>query len=158
MRLDKPALINLSNNQQGKQMTRLWLIFLLVIPSFLVGCSEEKKQQEAPAAAQEMPPLPVEFITASKEQVPIWIEYNGQTEATKRIEITARVSGVLEEVLFNEGDYVNEGDTLFRIEKDTYEAALAQAKANYERDKASLSLAQKDVERYTPLVEEDLSR
>ncbi len=138
-------------------MIRPWLIFLVVFSLFLAGCSEDKKEQQAPTPAQEMPPLPVEVIKVSNEKVPIWVEYSGKTEATKRIEITARVSGVLEQILFSEGDYVNAGDTLFIIEKDTYEAALAQANANYERDKASLSLAKKDVERYTPLVEEDLA-
>ncbi len=137
-------------------MSRVWLISLFVAASFVSGCSEEK---EEPAAVQkpEAPPLPVEFITVANEQVPIWVEYTGKTEATQRVEITARVSGTLQQVLFKEGDYVKEGDTLFVIEKDTYEAALAKARANYERDKASLALAGKDVERYTPLVAEDLA-
>ena len=60
-------------------------------------------------------------------------------------------------MLFTEGDYVEEGDTLFVIEKDTYEAALAQANAQLQMNQASLKLARADVERYKPLVAEDLA-
>ena len=52
---------------------------------------------------------------------------------------------------------MEEGDTLFVIEKDTYEAALAQAKARFRVNQASLKLARADVERYKPLVAEDLA-
>ncbi|MEJ2058428.1 MAG: efflux RND transporter periplasmic adaptor subunit, partial [Desulfofustis sp.] len=103
------------------------------------------------------PPLPVEFITVGQESVPLWISFTGRTEATKRVEVRARVAGRLEEVLFTEGDYVEEGETLFVIEKDTYEAALDQANAQLQKDQASLKLARADVERYKPLVADDLA-
>ncbi|WP_136798618.1 efflux RND transporter periplasmic adaptor subunit [Desulfosediminicola ganghwensis] len=128
----------------------IWLLTTLVM---VQGCSEE--QQQAPP--QEPPPLPVEAITVQDEQLPIWIEYAGKTEATKRVEVRARVAGRLEEALFAEGDYVEEGDVLFTIEKDTYEAALDSAKARLEQNKASLALARRDVARYQPLVAEELA-
>ncbi|MEJ2134916.1 MAG: efflux RND transporter periplasmic adaptor subunit [Desulfofustis sp.] len=103
------------------------------------------------------PPLAVEVISVNNESVPLWISFTGRTEATKRVEVRARVSGRLDQVLFTEGDYVNEGDTLFVLEKDTYEAALAQAQAQLQKNQASLKLARADVERYRPLVAEDLA-
>jgi len=129
------------------------IIWLLIAFAMVQGCSEE--QQQAPP--QEPPPLPVEAITVQNEQLPIWIEYTGKTEATQRVEVRARVAGRLEEALFAEGDYVKEGDVLFIIEKDTYEAALDSAKARLEQNKASLALARRDVERYQPLVAEELA-
>jgi RND family efflux transporter MFP subunit len=93
----------------------------------------------------------------SDESLPLWISFTGRTEATKRVEVRARVAGRLDQVLFTEGDYVNEGDTLFVIEKDSYEAALAQARAKLQMNQASLKLARADVERYRPLVAEDLA-
>ena len=137
-------------------MSCKWLIPVMFAAVLLAACSEEKNEPE-PAQKPELPPLPVEFITVSNEQVPVWVEYTGKTEATQRVDIAARVSGTLEQVLFKEGDYVRQGDTLFIIEKDLYEAALAKARANHERNQASLALAVKDVERYTPLVAEDLA-
>ena len=131
------------------------LVFSFSIALLIISCSEEKEKVAPPP--QEPPPLMVEVITVKKEKVPIWLEYTGKTEATKRVEVRARVSGRLDQVLFQEGDYVEEGQVLFVLEKDTYEAALALAKASLERDRATLNLARKDVERYKPLVAEDLA-
>ncbi len=123
------------------------------------GCSSEPEKtapekQQKPAGP---PPLPVEAVTVKKEKVPIWIEYTGKTEASKRIEVRARVSGTLEEVLFKEGDYIEKGQKLFTVEKASYEAAVDQAQAKLEGDQASLKLARADVERYKPLVAEGLA-
>lgn len=121
----------------------------------LSGCSEDKKNQ--PAERPAPPPIPVNVVTAAIENVPIWIEYTGKTEASQKVEVRARVSGKLEEILFNEGDQVEKGQKLFVIEKSSYEAVVAQAKARKEADQASLKLAMADVERYKPLVAEGLA-
>ena len=121
----------------------------------LSGCSSDKKAEQQPPQAP--PPLTVETIIVKKEPVPIWLEYTGKTEATQRIDVRARVSGTLEQVLFKDGEAVSKGQKLFTIEKATYQAAVDQAKAKLEHDQASLSLAKTDVERYTPLVAKDLA-
>lgn len=137
-------------------MIRRYLIFVLVlVSSLLSGCSEE--QQDVATQPKEIPPLPVEVIEVRNEKVPIWLEYTGKTEASQRVEVRARVSGRLEQILFQEGDYVKEGEVLFVLEEDAYEAALEQARAQRQRNRATLLLAQKDVERYKPLVAQDLA-
>ncbi len=136
-------------------MIRLLCIFLIAAAGLFSACSEEPQQEAGEKKAP--PPLPVEFIVVDKESVPLWISFTGRTEATTRVEVRARVAGRLDEVLFTEGDFVEEGDNLFVIEKDTYEAALAQARAQLQKDQASLKLARADVERYKPLVAEDLA-
>lgn len=133
---------------------RYSLIILLGIILSVAGCSEEKKEVEAPPAP---PPIPVEFITATVDKLPIWVEFTGKTEASKRVEVRARVSGRLEEVLFKDGDVVEEGAVLFRLEREQYEATLDQQKAQLMQNRATLELAMKDVERYTPLVAEELA-
>jgi len=129
---------------------------ILVAGCFLFsGCGEDKKKQQAERPAS--PPIPVNVVTAAKENVPIWIEYTGKTKASQRVEVRARVAGKLEETLFNEGDQVEKGQKLFVIEKSSYEAVVAQARAKKEADEASLKLAMADVERYRPLVAEGLA-
>ena len=54
-------------------------------------------------------------------------EFVGRIEAIERVDIRARVTGFLQEVLFKEGDFVKEGDVLYRIEPDTFQAAVQQA-------------------------------
>jgi RND family efflux transporter MFP subunit len=136
-------------------MLRFLLCICLSVGLFLAACSEDK--QEAVVEKKEPPPLPVEVITVTKEAVPIWINFTGKTEATKRVDVRARVAGRLDQVLFTEGDYVEEGKTLFVLEKDTYQAALEQARAQRQQNQASLDLARADVERYKPLVADDLA-
>jgi RND family efflux transporter MFP subunit len=135
-------------------------IILMLLAVFvtitLTGCSDSKKKQQA-AAPPEPPPLDVEMIVAKEEPVPIWLEYTGKTEASRRIEVRARVAGILEKVLFTEGAFVEKGQKLFEIEKNTYEQALEQARAKREMDQATLDLALADVKRYEPLVEEGLA-
>lgn len=139
-------------------MKRKIVIMLLavVVTIMLPGCSDSKKKQQA-AAPPEPPPLDVEMIVVKNEPIPIWLEYTGKTEGSKRIEVRARVAGILEKVLFTEGALVEKGRKLFEIEKDTYEQALQQAKAKREMDQATLDLALADVKRYEPLVEEGLA-
>jgi len=136
-------------------MLRFLLCICLSVGLFLAACSEDK--QEAVVEKKEPPPLPVEVITVNKEAVPIWINFTGKTEATKRVDVRARVAGRLDQVLFTEGDYVEEGKTLFVLEKNTYQAALEQARAQRQQNQASLELARADVERYKPLVADDLA-
>ena len=136
-------------------MRRCFPLLWLAASLLLFSCSEEPK--EAVVEKQAPPPLPVEVIVVDKESVPLWVSFTGRTEATRRVEVQARVAGRLEEVLFTEGDFVEQGETLFIIEKDTYEAALAQAQARLQGNQASLQLAQADVARYRPLVAEDLA-
>lgn len=138
-----------------KMIRNKLLLIIIVVSMFLGGCTEEKK--DAAPQVKEVPPLTVETITVTEKQVPIWLRYTGKTEATKRVEVRARVPGRLDQVLFQEGDAIEKGDTLFVLEKDKYEAELEQARAKRERDLATLDLARKDVERYKPLVAEDLA-
>ncbi len=116
------------------------------------ACSEDKS-----TAPPEPPPLNVETITVKEEPIPIWLEYTGKTEASKRIEVRARVAGILEKVLFTEGSWVEKGQKLFEIEKDSFREALQQAKSKRDRDLATLGLAIADVKRYEPLVAEGLA-
>ena len=106
------------------------LVFLLFLSGSVLLLSQCKDQDKNQAAAvMEAPPIPVNYIVAAEQNVPIWLEYTGKTEATRRIEVRARVSGRLEKVHFAEGDLVEEGQQLFTIEKTSYQAEVDKAKA-----------------------------
>jgi len=137
--------------------SKLCMAVLVSIALSLVAACSTSDNGKDTQQPQKPPPLPVEVITVQQEAMPIWLEYTGKTEATKRIEVRARVAGRLEKVLFTEGDLVEKGQKLFEIEKAAYQAALDQAKAKLERDQASLELARADVKRYEPLVEKGLA-
>lgn len=125
-------------------------MFACILVIFLLAACKEKKG----AAPKAQPPLvtvaPVELKT-----VPVHINYVGNTSAVKTVDIRARVEGFLEKRLFKEGADVKEGDLIFVIEREPYEAELERSLARLAKDKASLAFALKQVERYKPLVKED---
>ncbi|WP_417471871.1 efflux RND transporter periplasmic adaptor subunit [Leisingera sp.] len=76
----------------------------------------------------------------------------GRGEAIDKADITARVSGYLEEVLVEDGAEVTEGDVLFRIERSSYEAVLESRRADLAKAEANLELAKLELERKQELL------
>ena len=70
----------------------------------------------SPAHSEPSAPVPVGTVTAEKRPVAKALDFVGRVEAINRVEVRARVKGYLEAVLFKEGDLVNEGAPLYRIE------------------------------------------
>ena len=106
----------------------------------------------APARAQQAPPaVAVGVVAAEKRAINQTADFVGRVVAVERVEITARIEGYLEEVLFQEGEIVKAGTPLYTIEKGQYEAAVQQARGELERSKASLTLAQAQRERAVEL-------
>ncbi len=78
--------------------------------------------------AQQQTAIPVGTVAAELRPITQAVEYVGRIEAVERVDIRARVTGFLQDVLFKEGDVVKQGDVLYRIERETFEAAVQQAK------------------------------
>ncbi len=127
--------------------------FLLLSFLLFSACSDDKPLK----VKKEIPPLSVNTITVTKEPIPIWKQYTGTTKASSEQEVRARVSGVLKKIYFKDGATVKKGQRLFMIEQDGYIASRDAAKAKKAQDEASLKLANADVARYKPLVEEGLA-
>jgi membrane fusion protein (multidrug efflux system) len=78
--------------------------------------------------AQQAGAIPVATLAAEVRPITSSNEFVGRVEAIEHVEIRARVTGFLQEVLFKEGDVVKEGDLLYRIEPDSFQAAVIQAR------------------------------
>ncbi|MEP2533485.1 efflux RND transporter periplasmic adaptor subunit [Shimia sp.] len=84
------------------------------------------------------------------------VTFIGTGEAIDKVDIVARVSGFVEEILAEDGQAVAKGDVLFRIESDTYEATLAAREADFARAEANLNLTEVELERKTQLFEREV--
>lgn len=93
------------------------------------------------------PPPQVTFVVTELGSVPITFDFVGVTEASKVVEIRARVRGFLESREFDEGAMIQEGTRLFQIDPRPFEADLEIAKAQVAQAEARLKLAEKDVAR-----------
>ncbi len=127
----------------------LWLLaglaLLLIIPFLVVSCSEQK-QKAAP------PPVPVLAAKVVEKTVPLDLKAIGNVEPYATVGIKSRIAGQLLQVNFKEGQDVKEGELLFVIDPRPYEAALQQAEANLQKDKALANKAQADARRYAELI------
>ena len=101
------------------------------------------------------PPVPVEVAQATQISAPLTVSANGVVEPLQTVAVTAQVGGTLDAVTFQEGDDVQAGQVLFRIDSRPFEAALRQAEAALVRDSAQAQSAQREAERYKALVEKD---
>lgn len=79
-------------------------------------------------AQQQPSAIPVGTVAAEVRPITQATEFVGRVEAKEHVDIRARVTGFLQQVLFKEGDLVKEGDILYKIEPDTFQAAVAQAR------------------------------
>ncbi len=100
-------------------------------------------------------PVPVTAIRLTAQPAAITEEYPAQLEASNTVEIRPRVGGVLERQATVEGETVKAGQVLFVIDRQPYEAALAQAKAALAQAEAAQAQAQRDLARAQPLSQAD---
>ena len=122
----------------GKSRLALLFTFTACFVAVLSGC---KKQQQQVVAA----PKPHVTVTSALEQLYIErFDFPGRIEAVNEVTLKTRVAGFLKERLFKEGDVVKKNQLLFTIEKEPFEARVAQAadlaKAEADAKNAGLNL------------------
>jgi len=108
-----------------------------------------------PAHAQQSQPAatPVGVVKAEKKSITKSLQFVGRVEAVNRVDVRARVTGYLEEVLFTEGSQVKQGAPLYRIEHGLYQASVEQAQGSLERSKASRALTEIQLQRAQDLLD-----
>ena len=110
----------------------------------LASCGHQEEQ--APPAP------PVDVVAVRTGEVPNIVELPGRIEAVRTAEVRARVDGIVERRLYQEGSDVPAGAPLFRIDPRDKQAQLAQAQAALNRAMAARANARSVVARYEPLV------
>jgi multidrug efflux system membrane fusion protein len=99
--------------------------------------------------------VPITAATATARDMPVYVRGLGTVQAYNSVIIKSRVDGQIMKVDFTEGQEVKAGDPLFEIDPRPFQAALAQANANAQKDEAQLTNAQRNVERDQPLLSKD---
>ena len=109
-------------------------------------------QQAQPEAGGPPPAFPVPVAVVSQQTVPVYLEYVGTTEAIREVTLQAKVGGYLRETGIADGADVKQGDLLYKIDPDDYQAALDQAKARLQGNQAALEYATASQKRNAALV------
>ena len=134
------------NSDQGKRQPLLWLFAPLAVALALTACG--KDEQTAGAGA----PPSVGYVTVKAQNIGLTTELPGRLQAYRVADVRARVPGVLQRRLFEEGSDVKAGQQLFQIDDAPYRASLQSAQASLAQAQANLMQTKALAERYQPLV------
>ncbi|QIG49317.1 efflux RND transporter periplasmic adaptor subunit [Nordella sp. HKS 07] len=114
-------------------------------PALLVGLLSKP----ADAAVEPMPmqAMPVPVTQVVKKTVPVYLDFAARTEAIRSVALQAKVSGYILDQPAADGADVKANDLLYRIDPRDYQVVLDQAKAQVQRDVASLDYARANLDR-----------
>ena len=114
----------------------------------LVSCKEE-------VVAPPPPPPEITVVKVEQEDIILYDEFTGQTYGALDISVRARVEGFLNEIHFVEGSRVRQGELLYVIDPQPYEAKVAEARSRVAEAQTVLVKAESDLARIRPLAEEN---
>ena len=129
-------------------MTHLRTLLLFILGLAAAACSSPDQSPQGQA-------IPVRTITVAQADIDNVLELPGRVEPVRVAEVRARVTGIVQQRLYEEGTDVGQGQPLFRIDPAELRASYAQTQASLERAKATAANANAVVQRYRPLVEEN---
>jgi len=115
----------------------------------LSACSNQGKKNTV------LPPTPVSVTEAKIADAVYYDDYQATVTALNIVELRSQVAGFITGIFFKEGDVVPQGKELYEIDRRKYIAAYNQAEANLLSAQANLVKAQKDVDRYNMLLQND---
>lgn len=107
-----------------------------------------------PAFAQGPPPVPVQVAPVVQRPVAREIQAVGTVEANLYTTVSAEVEGAVARFDLREGDRVEKGQVLARLQRSDLKIGLKEAKANLQEKKALLTRAQQDHKRFKELFDE----
>ena len=133
-------------------------VVLIAAVGFLVYRRSTQKRQaaqrdQAQAAARV---IPVVAAPVQRRDIPIYLDGLGNVTAFKTVTVRSQVDGLLEQVLFREGQPVKTGELLARIDPRPFQNQLRQAEGALARDTAQLQAAKVNLERYKQLAAKKL--
>lgn len=137
----------MKNNKYIQQRTSQVVLALVLSAFAFVGCKEEEKVDEG---------LPLPVMNVQEEVAARGFQYLGSVEGVETVEIRPQVDGILEEIYVDEGDFVEKGQPLFKINSQPYEEDYKNAIANVNLEKAKVQKAKTDLERLQPLIDNEV--
>lgn len=129
-------------------MTPIRTLLLFCLGLLAAACSSADAPQEGQA-------IPVRTVTVATTDLDNILELPGRVEPVRVAEVRARVTGIVQQRLYEEGTDVGQGQPLFRIDPAELRASYAQTQASLERARATAANANAVVARYRPLVAEN---
>jgi len=129
----------------------LIIFFSFGMAILFFSCAGRKKDD--PMKAPPPPAVSAEIVERGKAVY--YDEYPATVAALNQNDLRAQVTGYITGIHFKDGQHVVQGQKLYDIDKQQYQASLDQAIANLNVTKANLARAQQDADRYAGLLKQD---
>ena len=126
-----------------KTFTRLLAIVSLTALVAACGSDEQDPSQMMHANAG----VPVDVATVVSQRLTEWDNFTGRLESPQIVALRPRVSGYIDFVAFKEGEFVEQGQTLFLIDNRTFKAEVSRLTAQLEEAKSRVQLAEQNYNR-----------
>jgi multidrug efflux system membrane fusion protein len=95
--------------------------------------------------------VPVVVAKVERTSIPVELRAIGTGQAFKTVSVESQIAGIVKEVNYRPGQFVNKGDLLVRLDDSPFVAALAQSQAALARDQAVSHLNRAELQRYDEL-------
>lgn len=123
---------------------------LLLSLFILAACTGKDQPAGPPGGAPQA--MPVTVVEVQPTKVESSVEAVAQTEGAREVEIRARVGGILTKRLYEEGAPVKAGQPLFQIDREPFDVAVAQARAQVAQSKARAEQTVREAARLKSLL------
>ena len=127
-------------------MKNTYLILVVLLTA--TACSKKKTEE-----SYTMPPPEVTTVVVQPENVVLTRELNGRVNMVNVAEVRPQVTGIIRDVLFDEGSHVTEGQLLYQLDDASYQADHNSDLAALNKAKVALALAEKNYKRSQRLIE-----
>ncbi len=117
--------------------------------------SAEKTERGPRMGGSFMGAVPVNAQQVRLDRFAVQLKALGTVTPWNAVSVTSQVSGELDKVLFDEGQFVEQGTVLAHIDPRNFQAALLQAEGALQETRAQLASAELDLKRYQDLYKED---
>jgi RND family efflux transporter MFP subunit len=130
---------------------------------FDIAAAAEPKIPAAPPPASAVTPAqlpsataqPIPVVKPRTQSVSNYVEITGNAASVNAVKLIARIEGYLDQIHYEDGQFVKKGDLLFTIQQAQYKDQLQQAQAQLLTAQASLTYAKTELVRYSKLVKQD---
>jgi multidrug efflux system membrane fusion protein len=135
----------------NKKLWITWILLLFVSSLFIVQCKKGATGATSGKGGvlfdRTKITFPVEVASVRLQSLVYSVAAVGSIEAFEKVQVTARVSGVVDRVLFSEGNFAKVDQVLVEIETERYRLAVEAAQAAHEKAEAALADAEAGLKR-----------
>jgi multidrug efflux system membrane fusion protein len=133
-----------------------WILIIFALTLFFSQCGKGKDAspswKRGASLDRSKVTYPVEAETVRESSLVYTVSAVGSVDAFEKVQVTARVSGVVDRVLFSEGSLAKVDQVLVEIEPERYRLAVEAAQATYEKAQASKADAEAGLKRREAVI------